>query len=367
MLQIDRKSIASLVEWFRKNQRDLPWRRDPHPYKVWVAEVMSQQTQMNTLLPYFHRFMERFPSVGHLAQSSIEEVFVAWTGLGYYSRARNLHRAAKTVTEDLKGRFPTSFGDWLELSGVGPYTAAAVTSQCFDSPHAVWDGNVLRVASRFFAESQAYSQGFKTAVSRALEKHMSRVPSSQLNQAVMELGALVCTPVKPDCDNCPLRRKCRAFADKNVQLYPPAKIKRREHVVHAVVSVHLKKTADDCFVLLKKRDSGLWYSGMWDFPTELGGVQNPQITLLRLKDKKNDLGTIALKPIKHSITHHRISLLPRVKVEVGLNQPTEDSEVKWFNVEQAFGDRPQIPVATTARKVMRAVSRWLDQVKEKEN
>lgn len=350
-------AVEKLLRWYEKNKRAFPWRADPSPYCVWIAEIMSQQTQMNSLLPYYERFMRAFPSVKDLAAASEEEVLKAWAGLGYYSRAKNLHKGARKITE--LGQFPQGYEQWLEIPGVGPYTAAAVVSQSFEVPRAVWDGNVLRVTSRFFAEAKPYVAAFKTKTLLNLEKSMEGFSPSAFNQALMELGALVCTPKNPKCGKCPLEGSCVARGKKLQSELPPPKPRKPRVEVTAGVFVFLKKKGNALHVLMKERSNGNWYSGLWDFPSELGGVQKPEVALPEFKVITFEA---VLKRVPHSITNHKIALIPHVLLESSIWKTKLEGRAKgckWVSIAEAFGETPVYPIATTARKVMRAVCEYL--------
>jgi A/G-specific adenine glycosylase len=199
-----------LLEWFRVHQRPMPWRDDPSPYRVWVSEVMLQQTQVVTVIPYFERWIDRFADVATLASADESEILAMWSGLGYYRRARLLHRAAKVVMEEWGGRLPTSSAELLTLPGVGRYTAGAIASIAFGERVAAVDGNVIRVATRLFAIARPARTG---SVQREIWSLIGdMVPASapsEFNQALMELGSLVCTPRKPACGSCPLSEACK--------------------------------------------------------------------------------------------------------------------------------------------------------------
>ncbi len=200
-----------LISWYQVHKRDLPWRNISDPYRIWISEIILQQTRVNQGLDYYLRFVERFPDVETLAAAEEDEVLKYWQGLGYYSRARNLHHAARQIMQDFGGVFPTTYSEVMQLKGVGAYTAAAVCSFAFNLPYAVVDGNVYRVLSRLFAietsiDSHSGKKEFDTLAQQLME---NSVPSLH-NQAIMEFGALQCVPVSPDCSVCPLRVYCKA-------------------------------------------------------------------------------------------------------------------------------------------------------------
>jgi A/G-specific adenine glycosylase len=201
----------SLRQWYAKFKRDLPWRRTRDPYRIWISEIMLQQTRVTAVIPYYERFLKLFPDARALASASEKELLAAWAGLGYYRRARNLQKAARTILE--LPRFPSDYAGLLELPGVGDYTAAAVASIAFDRPHAVLDGNVARVLSRLVAERGDIKSPVVRSQLRALAQTLlDRKQPGEFNQALMELGAIVCVPKQPLCADCPVRRHCQARA-----------------------------------------------------------------------------------------------------------------------------------------------------------
>lgn len=198
-----------LLSWYGKNKRDLPWRRTDDPYRIWVSEIMLQQTRVVAVLPYYSRFLERFPNVKALAESAEQDLLAAWAGLGYYSRARNLQKAAKDIVE--RGEFPREFSSLRELPGVGDYTAAAVASIAFGLPHAVVDGNVARVLSRLAPElGDIKSDAVRKRLWAFADALLDRKRPGEFNQALMELGATICIPKRPQCEQCPVRLHCEA-------------------------------------------------------------------------------------------------------------------------------------------------------------
>src|SRR3989338_1893173 len=210
-----------LLSWFQKNQRSLPWRRHYRPYEVWVSEIMLQQTQMDTVLPYFKRWMAAFPDIRSLAASKEEKVLKLWQGLGYYSRARNMHHTAKEIIEKYDGVFPNGYEKILKLKGVGRYTAGAIASIAFNEERPIVDGNVLRVLSRVYAIEKPID--VPKNIERFWKLQEGLIPLGEaryFNQALMELGALVCTSTDPQCPACPIRRFCQAFKNNNAETYP---------------------------------------------------------------------------------------------------------------------------------------------------
>ena len=201
-----------LTEWYKQNKRDLPWRDISDPYRIWISEIILQQTRVNQGMNYYLRFIERFQTVEELAKADEDEVLKYWQGLGYYTRARNLHKAAKQVVSDFNGIFPTQHADILKLAGIGDYTAAAISSFAFNQPYAVVDGNVFRVLARVFGiETAIDSNSGKKEFTQLAQNLLSESDPALHNQAIMEFGALQCVPASPDCNNCPLISHCRAF------------------------------------------------------------------------------------------------------------------------------------------------------------
>jgi len=252
-----------LLEWYRESHRDLPWRHDHDPYRVWVSEVMLQQTQVATVVPYYERFVTRFPDLRTLAQAPLDDVLKLWEGLGYYARARNLHRAATIVVREHGGAVPADADVFASLPGVGRYMTAAVQSIAFGAPLAVVDGNVKRVIARLFAipDSVDRPAGLH-AVQACVDRLLDRTDPGTFNQAVMELGALVCRPVSPSCDTCPVSGTCEAFASGEAEAFPVRDARRpvpRQKIAVGVVN-------DGGRVLITRRAEDGMLGGLWEFP-----------------------------------------------------------------------------------------------------
>jgi A/G-specific adenine glycosylase len=241
-----RMDVRALLAWYRKTARDLPWRRSRDPYRVWISEIMLQQTQIATVIPYYERWMHRFPSVQSLAKAPLDDVLKAWEGLGYYARARNLHKAAQTLTSTA---WPKSAEGWREVPGVGAYTAAAIASICFGERVAVFDGNVRRVLSRLAAADVTVPPG-------------PRGVPGDYNQALMELGQRICTPRNPACGDCPVSKQCRARRKGEVERWPLKK--ERKAVPHQEVAVGV--IWDGGRVYVQRREEEGLLGGLWEFP-----------------------------------------------------------------------------------------------------
>ena len=253
----------ALPRWYRRHGRDLPWRRTSDPYAVWVAEVMLQQTQVATVRPYFERFMRRFPDVGSLARARPDAVLKAWEGLGYYGRARNLHRAAGQVAGKLGGRLPRTARELRRLAGIGPYTAGAIASIAFGADEPVLDGNVARVLCRVFAVGgDAKSSRVRRRLWSLAEALLPAGRAGAFNQALMDLGATVCVPRGPGCARCPLARACRARERGRQDRFPGRSPRRAIPHETAVVGLIRRRGR---LLIDRRRDEGL-LGGLWEFP-----------------------------------------------------------------------------------------------------
>jgi A/G-specific adenine glycosylase len=296
-----------LLDWYRANQRDLPWRRTRNPYHIWVSEVMLQQTQVNTVLSYYRRFIKSFPSVKRLAQADLQSVLKIWEGMGYYARARNLHRAAQRVRQHHGGKIPDTWKAFHSLPGVGDYIAAAVLSIAFDQPYAVVDGNVKRVLARLHKISapvnqlQSYSR-FKSAAAKLLDV---RQPGA-FNQAMMELGALICKPRNPECDACPLNQLCRAYQTRQVALFPKRIKREPTPQYHIAVGVVFK---NDRVLITQRSPEGL-LGGLWEFPGgKIKDGESARAACIReIKEEVNLQVEISrhLTQVRHAYTHFKI-------------------------------------------------------------
>ena len=253
----------TLINWYEENHRDLPWRNNPSPYEVWISEVILQQTRVNQGMDYYLHFTKKWPTVNDLAQASEEEVLKMWQGLGYYSRARNLHHCAKQVVEQYKGEFPSDFEKLKQLKGIGNYTSAAIASIAYNLPHAVVDGNVYRVLSRLFDINTPINinEGQKLFAQLA-DELLNRNQPGLHNQALMEFGALQCTPKNPNCLLCPLQAQCLAFAHQTVMLRP---VKLAKTKISTRYFNYLILRINDGLYLHKRSDNDIW-KNLYDFP-----------------------------------------------------------------------------------------------------
>ena len=253
----------TLINWFGENRRDLPWRHSPSPYQVWLSEIILQQTRVNQGWDYYLRFIERWPTVADLAQASEEEVLKMWQGLGYYSRARNLHHCAQQVVNEYGGQFPTDFEKLKQLKGIGDYTAAAIASIAFNLPHAVVDGNVYRVLSRLYdIDTPININEGQTLFAQLADELLNREQPGLHNQAMMEFGALHCTPKNPNCLLCPLQAQCLAFAHQTVMRRP---VKLPKVKVTTRYFNYLVIRINGSVYLHKRSGNDIW-KNLYDFP-----------------------------------------------------------------------------------------------------
>ncbi len=294
----------SLLAWYRANKRDLPWRRSRDPYAIWISEAMLQQTRVETVLDYWPRFLESFPDIARLAAARETDVLAAWSGLGYYRRARSLREAARAIVDRHGGKFPTQRAQVLELPGIGPYTAGAVLSIAFDQREPLVDGNVARVFSRLFAidEDLASPSGQKQLWRIAAELLPPRSSAGEWNQALMEFGALQCTPREPKCADCPLSRECAALAAGKVADLPRPKLRPSPLEVELEVLVVRQGGA---WLFEQRPKSAARMAGLWELPTrELGsrsGLFRAAWEPAGLFAAGREIGRV-----RHSITRHRI-------------------------------------------------------------
>jgi A/G-specific adenine glycosylase len=288
-----------LVKWYENHQRNLPWRHTKDPYQIWLSEIILQQTRVDQGLPYYLKFVHAFPTVELLANATEQEVLSLWQGLGYYSRGRNLHKTAQIIANEYNGAFPNSYEGLLKLKGIGPYTAAAIASFAFDLPHAVVDGNVFRVLSRYFGIDLAINS---SAGKKMFEKIAADVLNTEQpalhNQAIMEFGALQCKPVAPKCSECPLQLSCAAFAENKVQLLP---VKEKKIKIRHRFFVYHVQTDQENRLAFERRAAGDIWEGLYQFPMIEFSSAEEQITYLQ-----SFAPTWQSPKFKHILTHQKI-------------------------------------------------------------
>ena len=254
---------SQLIDWYSSNKRDLPWRNTQDPYKIWISEIILQQTRVVQGLEYYLRFINRFPDVNTLANAEEQEVLKYWQGLGYYSRARNLHTAAQTIKSQYNGVFPKEYKSILNLKGIGEYTAAAITSFAWDMPYPVVDGNVFRFLSRLFCINEPIdTQKGKKYFTELTKKIMDKSQPSTFNQAIMEFGALQCVPASPNCSVCPFLSNCFAYANDSIPNYPIKQNKTKTKELH-LYYFHIHH--ENHTYIYKRREKGIWQN-LFEFP-----------------------------------------------------------------------------------------------------
>ena len=332
----------TLINWYAENRRDLPWRHQPTPYQVWLSEVILQQTRVNQGRDYYLRFVEKWPTVKDLAAATEEEVLKMWQGLGYYSRARNLHQCARQVVEQYDGEFPADFEQLKQLKGVGNYTAAAIASIAFNLPHAVVDGNVYRVLSRLFdIDTPINNNEGQTLFAQTADALLNREQPSLHNQAMMEFGALHCTPKNPNCLHCPLQAQCLAFERQTVMQRP---VKLQKLKVTTRYFNYLVIRAKDNIYLHKRSDNDIWRN-LYDFPcieSEKPMTVEEVVSseaFLQLIDHKPFTVTKTSQVFTHKLTHRTI--LAQF-IEINLSQELLHIETKGLILtpERDLGNYP---------------------------
>ncbi len=321
-----------LLGWYAIYARELPWRGHPDPYAVWISEIMLQQTRVETVIPYFQKWMERFPSVFELAAAPQKEVLTLWEGLGYYARARNLRRAARVIVDDFGGKLPKDVENLQSLPGIGRYTAAAITSIAFGQDEAALDGNIRRVLARVFDVSEpARSTDSERLLWSLAQENIPLGFAGIFNQAIMDLGATICTPKSPDCDNCPVAELCQAYI-LGIQDQRPVK-KNKPAVPHYIVTAAVIHRNGQ--VLIAQRpDKGL-LGGMWEFP---GGKTEPGENLETCLKREicEELGVdievgAPFGVYDHAYTHFKITLYAfECQLNNGVPVAHEHTDIRWI-------------------------------------
>jgi A/G-specific adenine glycosylase len=300
---------AALLDWYEHDHRPLPWRETRDPYKIWISEVMLQQTRVKTVLPYYRKFLERFPEIGTLAAARLEEVLKLWEGLGYYSRARNLHHAARQIMAQFNGHIPDTLESFVQLTGVGPYIGAAVQSIAFNRPHAAVDGNVKRVLARLMKNERPINvasslREYQKAADRLLVKN----DPGRFNQAMMELGAMLCRPRIPECYACPISSFCKSFDNECQHEYPKRVRKPAVATRQIAVAVIVRNGR---MLITRRKPEGL-LGGLWEFPGGKieKGETGRQACIREIREEVNlEIKIISrLARIRHAYTHFKINM-----------------------------------------------------------
>jgi A/G-specific adenine glycosylase len=341
--QSDARALrGQLLRWYRAHRRDLPWRRSSDPYAIWISESMLQQTRVDTVIPYYERFVARFPDAQALARANLDEVLEQWTGLGYYSRARNLHRAAQVLVREYDGQLPDDPEALRALPGVGRYTAGAVASIAFDRPEPVVDGNVARVLARLrdIREDVASAPVVRRLWEEAAALAAGPDPGD-LNQALMELGATVCTPRRPRCSDCPVARRCAALRTGDPEALP---VKTRKTPPRPIAAVAGRVERRGRLLAVQRPPEGL-LGGLWELPGgELLAGEDPASAMVRSLRERTGLavpGVDALGEVEHVFTHLRLTLhVFRCKPPSGRVRLAGFDRHRWVS-ERSFAALPQ--------------------------
>lgn len=333
--------VKQLRPWFLKNKRDLPWRKAPSPYHVWISEVMLQQTQVNVVIDYYNRWLKQFPTVQKLAEAPLEEVLKCWEGLGYYSRAKNLHKGAKYIVENFNGSLPEKKEELLQIPGLGPYTVGAIRSFAFHQRAAAVDGNVMRVLTRLHAiDENICTSKTQKKLWQMAEEMLPKEKPWEISEALIELGALICKK-KPLCSSCPLKAHCKAYQTQTAENYPvKSKSIPITYLYRTVAVIQNGKK-----ILIRKVPEGEIMGGLHEFPF----IETPseedlvdaffetfQIPLTPLK---------RLKPVKHSFTRFQVHLDPYIMVT---KQSRTPSDYFWISLDEIR----KLPFSSGHRKIL---------------
>jgi A/G-specific adenine glycosylase len=342
---------ALLLEWFREAARDLPWRRTRDPYAIWVSEVMLQQTRVATVIPYFDRWMQRFPTLEALGRADEDDVLHAWQGLGYYARARSLRAGAQAVVERHAGKMPTALDELVALPGIGPYTAGAIASIAFDQPAAIVDGNVVRVVTRLYAlRGDPARAPLKQKIWKLAEELVPEIGARNFNQALMELGATVCTPKAPACGACPLEKLCGARKRGWEERLPELAKKKKPTAVQMVAAVVERRGR---VLVTRVPDDAPRWAGMWQFPNTEQRAKEPAASAVARALSRLGLKARAeerLLVVRHSVTRYRIELsVHRAKV-TGSADATSSA---WKRIHELS----ELALPSAHRRIARALSR----------
>jgi A/G-specific adenine glycosylase len=300
-----------LIQWYLQNKRDLPWRNDTNPYTIWLSEIMLQQTRVAQGLPYFLRFTEAFPTVFDLAQADEEQVLKLWQGLGYYSRARNLHKTAKQIAFEFNGEFPKSYSELLKLKGIGEYTAAAIASFSYNETVPVVDGNVFRVLSRYFdVETDIASSGAKKEFAQLAAALIPKDKANIFNQAIMEFGALQCVPKSPNCGICVFNDSCLALQKKKVTQLPVKS--KKVKVTNRHFNYLIFSDENDNTIIQKRTQKGIWHN-LYEFPlleTLTPESDETVIALIRnqtfIENQVTEIELYNPEVIRHKLSHQHL-------------------------------------------------------------
>ena len=331
----DKEISNELVRWFKKNKREMPWRLDKTPYRIWISELMLQQTKVDQVIPFYNKWMNNFPTLSSLSNASQEEILKSWEGLGYYSRARNIYKSSRIIDEKFNGIFPSNPSEIESLPGIGPYTKAAICSIAFNLDYAVLDGNVMRVLSRLYLYEKDISlSSSKKDLQTIADRILPEGNASNFNESIMEFGALICTTKKTDCTKCPIKNNCLAFKENVVSKYPVRTPKKKipEMIVGAAVIIYKNK------ILISQRRSGQMLEGLWEFP---GGKKEVKESIQQCikREIKEELD-IDIRIDKHLITinhfysHFKMKMHTYfAKIHKGIPKSMESQNFEWVSLK----------------------------------
>jgi len=347
------KIAIALLDWFQDHKRDMPWRRTSDPYAIWLSEIMLQQTQVATVIPYYERFLKKFPRVNDLAAAPLDDVLKLWAGLGYYSRARNLHKGAQTIVERFDGKVPTTSELIREIPGIGAYTAGAILSIAYGLPEPLVDGNVARVFSRLFLlkgdwrknplKDELWDHAREVQAALAQAKTKIRNPSGDLNQALMELGATVCTPQNPQCLLCPISEHCQARARGQQDQYPEVLAQKKSPVWK--ITAWLVTDAKGRTLFAQRSADGL-FGGLWEVPMELAvakAKQKSQRTITHILSHRELRISLAASPADAWL--HRTASAEKFPTWSGAY-----TQYRWIALDAALAG--EIALASVQRKLL---------------
>ena len=323
-----------LLNWFDQyGRKDLPWQQQPTPYHVWLSEIMLQQTQVNTVIPYYQKFTQRFSTISQLAQAPVDDVLALWTGLGYYARARNLHKAAKMMVESHQGQMPTSLEQLIALPGIGRSTAGAIMALAHHQRFPILDGNVKRVFARYEAiEGWPGNKQIEDKLWLIAEHYLPQDRFANFIQAQMDLGATLCTRSKPRCDSCPLNDDCQAYLENNTRAYPASKPKKL--IPTRQVDWIIARTQNNEILLEQRPPSGIW-GGLWSFPEQETAetISSTCCQQLGIHVKS----TRKLITIRHVFSHFKLDIHPHeIECDIEKNHISENKNHAWYKISEAL-------------------------------
>lgn len=338
----------ALMAWFTMHGRhDLPWQHPRTPYRVWLSEIMLQQTQVQTVIPYFLRFLGRFPDLKCLADAHLDEVLQHWAGLGYYARGRNLHKTANILYRDRQGEWPTSLEGLQALPGIGYSTAAAILAQAFGLPYPILDANVKRVLARYFGIADALEEkSTQNTLLKLAHDCLDKNNPCDYTQAIMDLGATCCSAKKPQCLRCPVRANCRAYQDDAIGRYPKPKAKKTKLTYSRFF--YLLYDAKQCSILLQRRaESGIW-GGLWCLPEATVSLQT---------DKAQTGSYRKLDSLKHSFSHYHLILEPELLLVDKDNYTQHLANTEWFTLSMLDKLGLPKPIQTLLQRELLQIAR----------